>query len=154
MTQKPRPRRSWSRTGSAHTLETAPPPDGVRVDTDLESGAVVSGNPDRLTRVLVNLLTNSYRHGGPSIVVSARTDAEHVTIVVEDDGPGVAAAILPQLFEPFTRSTSRGDSGNGLGLAIADGVVTNLGGRVSYETRAGGGARFVVQLPSTRSPRS
>jgi PAS domain S-box-containing protein len=128
-------------------LETAPPTAGATVATDIAPGLTVVGNPDRLDRVLVNLLTNAYHHGGSSISIVARRDGTATRLMVEDDGPGVPDGIVDQLFEPFTRSTSSGEKGNGLGLAIAEGIVSNLGGRIRYETGDAGGARFVLQLP-------
>jgi PAS domain S-box-containing protein len=130
-----------------HALAIARPPAEVTLETRLGAGIVVSGDLDRLTRVLVNLLTNAYRHGGPNIVVTSAI--EHVTavIAVEDDGDGVTEAVAAQLFEPFTRATIRGDKGNGLGLAIARGIVEHHGGTIAYEPCIPNGARFVVHLP-------
>jgi PAS domain S-box-containing protein len=130
-----------------HAIAIAHPPADVTLETRLGAGIVVSGDLDRLTRVLVNLLTNAYRHGGPNIVVTSSIDHVTAVIAVEDDGDGVSEAVAAQLFEPFTRATSRGDKGNGLGLAIARGIVEHHGGTIAYEPRTPTGARFVVHLP-------
>ena len=131
----------------AHAIAIAPPPRHVTLATALEPGLVVQGDADRLGRVLVNLLTNAYRHGGPDVRVGACGDGDHVVIAVEDDGDGVSPQVAAQLFEPFTRAASRRDGGNGLGLAIAQGIVDQHGGSIEYEPRQPRGARFVVRLP-------
>jgi signal transduction histidine kinase len=132
----------------AHAIAIAPPPRHVTLATALEPGLVVQGDADRLGRVFVNLLTNAYRHGGPDVRVGASADGDQVVIAVEDDGDGVSPQVAAQLFEPFTRATSR-RAGHGLGLAIAHGIVDQHGGSIAYEPRLPRGARFVVRLPVT-----
>jgi PAS domain S-box-containing protein len=131
----------------ANAIAIAPPPRHVTFATSLEPGLLVQGDADRLVRVLVNLLTNAYRHGGPDVRVGASTDDDRVVIAIEDDGEGVAGQVAAQLFEPFTRAMSRRNGGNGLGLAIAHGIVEQHGGSIAYEPRTPRGARFVVRLP-------
>jgi PAS domain S-box-containing protein len=128
-------------------LVIAPPPEGVTVTTDFTPGVLVECDRPRLMRVFVNLVTNAYRHGGPRVTVSTVTVGDRAITTVEDDGEGVAAAIVSQMFEPFTRGTSRGENGNGLGLAIARGIVEHHGGSLDHEPRVPNGARFVVGLP-------
>lgn len=126
-------------------LEVALPPDGVTVHRSLDAGLCVLADPDRLNRALVNLLANAYRHGGPTVTVRAERDGESaVVVVVEDDGDGVPDALLPDLFEPFTRSES--SPGSGLGLAITRALVERAGGTVSYRGSTDQGARFVLRF--------
>jgi signal transduction histidine kinase len=134
----------------ARALEIAPAPDGVTLTTDFRAETVVQCDRDRLVRVFVNLLTNAYRHGGPQVSVTTAIDGSELVASVEDDGDGVTPAIASQLFEPFTRGTSRGESGSGLGLAIALGIVDQHGGSIVHEPRRPRGARFVVRLPVAR----
>jgi PAS domain S-box-containing protein len=131
----------------AEALEIAPPPEGVTVGTDFAPDVVVACDRPRLIRVFVNLLTNAYRHGGPRVHISTVVADGRVVATVEDDGAGVSPTIAAQMFEPFTRGTSRGESGNGLGLAIARGIVDHHGGSLDHEPRVPNGARFVVRLP-------
>ena len=79
---------------------------------------------------------------------------DEVRIVVEDDGPGIAAVDLSNLFTKFYRGqkSSQAGKGTGLGLAIVKGLVEAHGGVVSVENRAEGGTRFVVTLPKTPLP--
>jgi PAS domain S-box-containing protein len=126
-------------------LGVALPPDGVTVTRSLAGGLCVMADPDRLNRALVNLLVNAYRHGGPHVTVRAGREADGtVVVIVEDDGDGVPDALVPDLFEPFTRS-DRSD-GTGLGLAITRALVEQAGGSVSYRGGTEHGARFVLSF--------
>jgi signal transduction histidine kinase len=113
--------------------------------------------PDKVERVLLNLLTNAVRHtpsdGAVSIVVEP--DGDHVVVAVEDTGTGLGAHAPQRMFERFWRSDEgRADSegGAGLGLAIARGLVEAHGGRIWAENRSSGGARVAFTLPLAKSP--
>lgn len=129
----------------SRALDVALPPEGVTVSLDLGAGLRVLADPDRLNRALVNLLANAYRHGGPSVTVRAEADRDGtVTVAVEDDGDGVPEDLVPDLFEPFSRSD--GSGGTGLGLAITRALVEQAGGSVSYQGSSDQGARFVLRF--------
>lgn len=106
----------------------------------------------RFERVMTNLIDNAERHGGGAVRVSVEDGGELVHIAVEDEGPGVAEAERGRIFERFARGSiaagrrGRG-GGSGLGLALVTEHVRLHGGRVWVEDRAGGGARFVIELP-------
>lgn len=114
---------------------------------------LVLGNPDRLIQVFVNLLRNSLLAvsiGGEIQVESRRlTRAAQAWICcsVIDNGPGIPASILPNLFEAFV-STRLDSRGTGLGLTVAEGIVTQHGGTISALNRAEGGAALDVVLPA------
>ncbi len=113
---------------------------------------LVSGDPQRLQQVLVNLLANARLHTPPGTTVrvslTERDDLAEVT--VEDDGPGIPPALLPEVFGRFARadgSRSRAAGSTGLGLAIVEAVVHAHGGTVDVESRPGR-TRFAVTLPN------
>jgi signal transduction histidine kinase len=113
--------------------------------------AVVDAARDELHRLTINLLENSLRHtpSGTQIHVGTSATAEEVTLVVEDDGPGVPAELVPTLFERFVRGAGDRGGSFGLGLAIVKAVAESHGGTVVLEPPAQGtGARFVVRLPA------
>jgi two-component system, OmpR family, sensor kinase len=113
--------------------------------------AVVDAARDELHRLTINLLENSLRHtpSGTQIHVGTSATAEEVTLVVEDDGPGVPAGLVPTLFERFVRGAGDRGGSFGLGLAIVKAVAESHGGTVALEPPARGtGARFVVKLPA------
>jgi signal transduction histidine kinase len=108
----------------------------------------------RFERILGNLLDNATHHaGGPTrIAIEPADEKRAVLITVEDDGPGVAASERTRIFERFARgSAARNRIGTGLGLALVAEHAAALGGEAWVEDRPGGGARFVVQLPTEAS---
>jgi signal transduction histidine kinase len=112
--------------------------------------AAVTGNPDRLVQVFVNLLRNALNaveSGAGKIDVRSRNVARGVTISVEDNGRGIPADVLPDIFDAFV--TTRLDArGTGLGLTVAEGIVTQHGGSISACNRPEGGAKLEVTLPA------
>jgi two-component system, NtrC family, sensor kinase len=110
----------------------------------------------RIAQVLTNLLTNAaqaFRTADPaSNQIIVRTDVGHaVTIEVSDNGPGIAPEVLPRIFDPFFTTQPVG-GGLGLGLAIAHGAVTALGGELGCDSELGRGATFRVTLPASALP--
>ncbi len=108
----------------------------------------------RIERVLANLLGNAEHHAGGPVRIAIDSGAngdgiERVRLAVEDAGPGVAAAERERIFERFARgATARHRVGTGLGLALVKEHVSLQGGSTWVEDRKGGGARFVVEIPS------
>jgi signal transduction histidine kinase len=115
----------------------------------------VVGNPDRLVQVFVNLLRNAVNAvespGGRVDVKARRVDRAGkpgLAIAVEDNGPGIPADVLPDIFDAFV--TTRLDArGTGLGLTVAEGIVTQHGGAIAASNRREGGACLEVWLPTT-----
>ncbi|HVT64239.1 MAG TPA: ATP-binding protein [Mycobacteriales bacterium] len=125
------------------------------VSTDIDSrllDASVVGDKRRLEQVLRNLLDNARRHGGGIVRVAVEPLDGAVAIVVDDSGPGVAPGDVERIFDRFARgrlSRRRGSQGGtGLGLAIVREHVRWHGGAVAVRNRPGGGARFVIELPT------
>ncbi|WP_165644434.1 ATP-binding protein, partial [Oharaeibacter diazotrophicus] len=129
------------------------------VDDFADMGAdVVAEGPDRLDmtvrpsalrRALRNLVENALRYGVRARVTLARETRETV-ITVDDDGPGIAADRIDEVFEPFTRlETSRNaeTGGVGLGLSTARSIVRAHGGEITLTNREGGGLTATVRLP-------
>jgi len=109
----------------------------------------VQGNSGRLVQVFVNLLRNALDavQSGGEILVEGRTQGEWTVVTVADNGPGIPPEVLPNIFEAFI--TSRLDSrGTGLGLAVAEGIVHQHGGKIEASNRPGGGAILTVELPN------
>jgi signal transduction histidine kinase len=122
----------------------------VAADDLGDAPLVVNGRPELLARVVGNLVQNARRHGGGTVLVSARRAGADAVLVVEDDGPGFPEGFAPRAFEPLTRadpSRSRAGGGAGLGLAFVRAVALRHGGTASAENRPEGGARVVVRLP-------
>ena len=108
---------------------------------------------DELHRVTINLIENAIKHtpAGTQINVLTRARGEEVTLVVEDDGPGVPRELAPTLFERFVRGDGDRGGSFGLGLAIVKAVAEAHGGSVTLDAASRDGhtgARFVVRLPA------
>lgn len=115
---------------------------------------LVQLDADLMARLLVNLLENAVRHTPPGspIRVAADLRGRRLQLAVEDRGPGVPVGEHEAIFGKFHRGArAPRTSGAGLGLAICRAVATLHGGTVRAEDRAGGGARFVVDLPDVAS---
>lgn len=116
----------------------------------------IIGNSDRLGQVFVNLLRNALNAVEPAhgqIVVrgrrAERSGEAGIAVRVEDNGPGIPADLLPDIFSAFV--TTRLDArGTGLGLTVAEGIVTQHGGAISASNRNEGGACLEVWLPAAR----
>jgi signal transduction histidine kinase len=121
----------------------------VEFSNGVPAEASVVGNPDRLMQVFVNLLRNALNAveaGAGKIEVRSRCGPRGVTVSVEDNGRGIPADVLPDIFDAFV--TTRLDArGTGLGLTVAEGIVTQHGGAISASNRVEGGARLEVTLP-------
>jgi signal transduction histidine kinase len=119
-----------------------------------EVGAEVQARfaPEKVERVLMNLLTNALRHTPSDGAVAVRVHAlpGEVQFAVEDTGDGLDDEARTRMFERFWRADrSRSSKGAGLGLAIARGLVEAHGGRIWAEEREGGGARVCFTLPAS-----
>jgi signal transduction histidine kinase len=122
----------------------------VRLETRLDGGLAVADRDGGLERVFDNLLDNALRYapGGSAIEIEAAARDGMVRVTVADHGPGIPANERTRVFERFHRSPGASGSGAGLGLAIARTIVEAAGGRISVADTPGGGATFVVELPT------
>jgi two-component system sensor histidine kinase BaeS len=112
----------------------------------------VMGDRQRLTQVLLNLLSNSLAHtpAGGLVSVTAEQIDYAVRVVVHDNGEGIAPEDLPHIFERFYRADqarSRGTGGSGLGLSIAKSLVEAHGGTITAASQLGAGSTFTITLP-------
>ncbi len=121
--------------------------DAARVELRVAPGAPAEAvfDPIHLARAVDNLLDNALRHAprGGRVVLSAMRDDAALRIHVDDDGPGVAESLRPQLFEPF--ATGRAD-GTGLGLALSREVALAHGGELRHVPLPQG-TRFELEIP-------
>jgi two-component system osmolarity sensor histidine kinase EnvZ len=113
---------------------------------------LVNIRPQSLRRAIVNLIENALRHGGNEspVELALATENNEAVIAVLDRGPGIAAAEVERLKQPFTRGEAArtGAGGAGLGLAIVERLIRTQGGRLELVPREGGGlaARIRLQL--------
>ena len=110
----------------------------------------IHADPAKLRQVLWNLLRNAADAaslGGKHVHVDARHSLEATTIVVSDDGPGIAPDQLARIFDPFFTTKAEG---TGLGLATCHAIVAEHGGHIDVASEPGKGTRLVVSIPRQR----
>ncbi len=130
---------------------------GVALEGDVADDLKVVCAPEKVERVLFNLVSNSLRHtpSGGAVAVRAERKGSEVHVSVEDTGEGIEPDAARWMFERFwrgdrARSSQRG-AGAGLGLSIARGLVQAQRGRIWAESRASGGLRVSFTLPAAPS---
>jgi diguanylate cyclase (GGDEF)-like protein len=117
------------------------------------AGALVRMHPVRLRRILANLLANADRHAGGATAVYVTCTGQRVEVTVEDAGPGVPSGHRESVFTRLLPSAaSPGEQGSHLGLALCRLHTRLAGGDLRVEDRPGGGARFVLLLPTAAAP--
>jgi PAS domain S-box-containing protein len=118
----------------------------------IDPGYEVSVDPDRFIQVMSNLLSNAAKYSpqGGAVRVQAEIRGGHVRVSVRDDGPGIPETFRERIFEKFSQadaSTTREKGGTGLGLHIAQRFVEHMQGRIGFESEAGRGSTFWIELP-------
>ena len=130
-----------------------------RLTVELDLGAdvpAIRADAGRLRQVLHNLLLNAREalaeHARPLIRIHTRhvthDDLSSVQLAIEDNGPGIPAALMDHLFEPYV--TSR-EKGTGLGLAIVKRIIEEHNGALVAENIGGSGARISITLPTDQT---
>ena len=122
---------------------------GVHIELDEKQPLAANGEERAVIQILVNLIGNAVRHspaGGTVTLRFARTD-NVASVIVSDQGAGIAPADQQRIFERFERA-SPDEGGTGLGLAISRRLARSMGGDISLESAPTLGARFTLSLPS------
>jgi PAS domain S-box-containing protein len=131
-----------------HELSVSLPPEPVRL----------SGDPTRLEQLLTNLLNNSakYTDPGGQVWLTVERDRQEIVVRVRDTGIGIAADVLPRIFDLFVQGQhglDRSQGGVGIGLTLARRLVELHGGRIEARSPGlGRGSEFTVRLPALAEP--
>lgn len=115
---------------------------------------IITGKPLALHELVGNLIDNAlhYTPPGSHITLGLEHSAVSVTLVIEDDGPGVPAALLGRLHQPFERGGRNDPNGSGLGIAIVDSIARQHGARLFIRNRQPHGLRISIRFPSRVRP--
>ena len=146
---------------AAETVQPVADAKGVKLQLVLDLDApVTSGDPDRLQQIVWNLLSNAIKFApvGGRVQVRLLKSGDDCSLVVEDNGPGIAPEFIPLMFERFRQadsSTTRTHKGLGLGLAIVRSLVEMHGGTITAgntDQPGATGAVFTIRLPKQTMP--
>jgi signal transduction histidine kinase len=129
-------------------------PYNIYMETEVaEPGLEVLADPTQLFRVFLNIMTNSVQameEAGGVLKVQLKTsessDKQFVDILISDTGSGIEKSIIDRIYEPFFTTKEVG-KGSGMGLSVAHGVISGLGGELNVESTVGEGTTFFVRLP-------
>jgi signal transduction histidine kinase len=125
--------------------------DGIKCNLDLDDHVpMIAADADLLHRAISNLVLNAMDampHGG-TLTLRSRYDGERVRLEVSDTGTGLTQEECERLFTPYYTSKPHG---TGLGLAVAQSVVSDHGGKISLESAPGRGSTFRIELPLCRN---
>lgn len=125
-------------------------PKKIKITGTVNPGIFVLGREDKLARAILNLIDNAVQYTAPGKTVSISLEKKggSAVVTVADCGPGISAKDLPHVFDRFYRGAgTAGTFGSGLGLPIAQAVITAHGGTVTVKSLPGKGTRMTVTLP-------
>lgn len=125
------------RAGTSRTIEVVAP----------DGRGMVFADPDKFVQVVTNLVDNAVKHGEGRVLVDVGAGPLGFRLVVDDEGEGIPEALRARVFTKFWKHGTRG--GTGLGMYIVNGLVRVHGGELRITDAPGGGARLVVDWPST-----
>jgi len=148
---------SLLRTEVSHLLTRAVS-HGVSLDLAAPARLPLVADPDKLSRLFINLIDNAikYSNAGDTVTITAQIEAGQARVEVADTGPGISSEHMTHLFERFYRvdkarsrqgAVETASSGAGLGLSIAKWLAQVHGGRIEVSSEVGRGTRFTVWLP-------
>jgi signal transduction histidine kinase len=140
-------------TGSLETLLPLVEEKAIKLDLQLEVGLPkVLADRERIQQTVSNLVGNAIKFtpSGGRIIVRTKATGEEVIVSVIDNGTGISADQLPNVFDRYWQSSRTDREGAGLGLAIAKGIVEGHGGRIWIESVPGQGTTASFTLPVTR----
>ncbi len=123
----------------------------IEMETDLSNGCFVSGKESEIFEVLINLIKNaavSMPEGG-QIRVNTYVIHDHVVFEIEDTGTGISDENMKRIFEPFW--CTKGDMGNGMGLAVTHGILSSHRGEITVASKVGEGTKFTIKLPLAKA---
>ncbi len=123
--------------------------DGHQTSIAFHGHPIVTVKPAAFKRCIGNLVSNAASFAG-SISITGRRDHRWLTVTVDDDGPGIPAAMREEVFKPFLRlddARNQDRGGTGLGLAIARDIARSHGGEITLSDSPLGGLRAAVRVP-------
>ncbi len=120
-----------------------------KFELECDPDCTIRARPGAFTRLIANIITNAFRHSD-AIAINVKASNKRLTILIDDDGPGIPPDQYEQVFKPFVRldeARNQDEGGTGLGLSIARDIARNHGGDVNLHKSPLGGLRVIITLP-------
>jgi signal transduction histidine kinase len=127
---------------------------GVRITSAMpDPGPVCRTDPSRVEQILMNLLGNAIKHSpaGCSVKATLRQDPTIISLMIEDEGPGIAVGDVDRIFDVYETKAVEEGQGTGLGLPLSRRLARLLGGELKAVARPGVGGCFILELPIATS---
>lgn len=131
----------------------------LEIDTDDADGVIMAVDPEKLERILFNLMSNAFRHTRPqgTISVKAGTTDNNLFLSISDTGCGIPPEEIPKIFDRFhqvagAELSDAASAGSGIGLAVTKAFVELHHGTIEVESFPGKGSTFTVKIPINRLP--
>ena len=123
----------------------------IAVHTEMPEGSItISGNPNHLQQVFVNIILNAIQAMGPGGLLTIRVEAgtgPMARVVISDNGPGIPEEVKTHIFDPFFTTKSEG---TGLGLSVSNSIIEDHDGEITLQSEEGKGTTFYISLPLVR----
>ncbi len=134
----------WNELSIAAELEAKPKEIETEIDPAVEANLEIDAT--ELKKALFNLVRNGCEATpeGGKLFLRNKAVGENLEITIRDTGPGISADVLPKIFEPYFTTKS---TGTGIGLAIAQRIISEHGGNIKVESKAAAGTTFTITLP-------
>jgi signal transduction histidine kinase len=116
---------------------------------------MIAADPEGIHRAVLNLAANAlealedWKNPAITVITGVERDGKWARVSIQDNGPGIPANKLADIFRPFV--STKGSKGTGLGLAVSRKILREHGGDILVQSRAGKGCKFILRLP-VRSP--
>lgn len=138
---------------SLRQLEAQAAKESIRISEEVESGALIEGDREKLHQLILNIVLNAIQasSAGGTIEVGLRSRVQEVELRFHDNGQGISAGDLERVFEPFYTTRA---SGSGLGLAIVKSIIDAHGGTIEIQSAVDEGTTVTVKLPRQGGIRS
>lgn len=121
----------------------------IKLELDLDDDLPLTiSDRIQLQQIFLNIINNAIDAIGKNGLIQIRSQGagSDIRVIIEDNGPGIAEEVLPNIFEPFYTTKETGE-GTGLGLSITYGLVKKLGGDIAVRSRLGHGTVFTITIP-------